>query len=156
MNVRQKMKKKSFLGLITNIVWSGPHSYKRAKNCLDILMTRVYIHLTRPREKWSLAVGWCVYIGPSILSKNELKNYRHVSNASFSSKILDKVISHSWKFISRITIHLSHYNQLTRNIILQNQRCFRQRSPYYINKSTLRLVWNDCSDSNLVFFLFEK
>ena len=59
------MKKKSFLGLIADIVSSGPHSYKRAKNCLDILMTG-YIHLPRLREKWSLAVGRCVYIGPSV------------------------------------------------------------------------------------------
>ena len=55
------------------------------------------------------------------LPKNGLKNYRPVSNLSFISKILEKIVANRLQAHIKITMYLIHYNQPTGNIILQNQ-----------------------------------
>ena len=56
------------------------------------------------------------------LPENELKNYRPVSNLSFISKILEKVVANQLQAHIKITMYLIFYNQPTGNIIEQNQR----------------------------------
>ena len=55
------------------------------------------------------------------LPKNMLKNYRPVSNLSFISKILEKIVANRLQAHIKITIYLIHYNLPTGNIILQNR-----------------------------------
>ena len=53
------------------------------------------------------------------LPKNEPKNYRPVSNSSFISKILEKIVAN--RLQAHIKIYLIHYNRPTGNIFLQNR-----------------------------------
>ena len=55
------------------------------------------------------------------LPKNELENYRPVSNLSFISKILERIVANRLQAHKKITIYLIHYNRPTGNIILQNR-----------------------------------
>ena len=56
------------------------------------------------------------------LPKNELENYRLVSNLSFISKILEKIVANRLRaHIKKITIYLIHYNRPKGNIIPQNR-----------------------------------
>ena len=86
------------------------------KSCLDILITpnTDIINILR---KLSKKLMWDHYL-KTPLSKNELKNYKPVSNLSFISK---KIVV-NWLQAHIKHNHLSNpLNPLTGNIILQNQ-----------------------------------
>ena len=109
------------------------------KNCLDILITSITDIINISMETSTFTPNFKeAHVRPllekSYFPKNELKNYRPVSNLSFISKILEKILANRLQAHIKITIYLIHYNQPTGNIILQNRLYWK-----YIKVSLL--VW---------------
>ena len=68
------------------------------KNCLDILVTPITDIINISMEPSTFPLNFKeAHVGPLLkktsLPKNELKNYRPVSNLSFISKILEKIVA---------------------------------------------------------------
>ena len=87
------------------------------KNCLDILITPITDIITILMEKFPQNIKEA-HVRPLLkttyLPKNEMKNYRPVSNLRFISKILQKVVANQLQaHIKKLTIYLTHYNQPT-------------------------------------------
>ena len=99
------------------------------KNCLDIIITPISDIINISMETSTFPQNFKeALVRPLLkktsLSKNELKNYRPVSNLSFISRILEKIVAN--RLQAHITNnHLSNplpdYNRPTGNIILQNR-----------------------------------
>ena len=95
------------------------------KNCLDIIITPITDIINISMETSTFPQNFKeAHVRPlqkkTYLPKNELKNYRPVSNFSFISKILEKIVANRLQPYIKITIYLIHYNRPTGNIILQN------------------------------------
>ena len=94
------------------------------KNCLHILITPITDIINISMETSTFPQNFKeAHIRPLLtyLPKNELKDYRPVSNLSFISKILEKIVANRPQAHIKITIYVIHYNRPTGNILLQNR-----------------------------------
>ena len=104
LNVRQKIKLKLILSSSSK---SGPHT-SVLENCLDILLTPITDIIIFSMENSTFPLNFKEahvrrpLLKKTSLPKNELKNYRPVSNLSFISKILEKVVA------NRLQAHIKH------------------------------------------------
>ena len=90
------------------------------KNYLDILIAPITYIINFSMETSTFPQNFKEAHVRQLL-KNELKNYRPVSNLSFISKILEKVVANRLQAHIKNN-HLSNRLQSAYNIILQNQR----------------------------------
>ena len=130
MNVIQRASedenKKTYFELIVKSCDLDPLPTSVLKNCLDILITPITDIINISMETGTFPQNFKeAHVRPLLkktsLPKNELKNYRPVSNFSFISKILETMIATRLQAHIKITIYLIHYNRPIGNIILQNR-----------------------------------
>ena len=97
-------------------MWSGPHSYKRVEK-LSWHINNI-INISKETSTFPQNVNKA-HVRPLLkktsLPKNELKNYRHVSNLSFISKILEKIVA------NRLQAHIKN-NHLSNPLQLAHRK----------------------------------
>ena len=111
-----------------------PLPTKLLKSCLDILLTPITKIVNLSLESVSFPnVLKLSHITPLLkkpsLSKDDMKNYRPVSNLNFISKIIEKIIS------NRIRSHLDKYN-----LSNPNQSAYK---PLHSTETALLKIHND-------------
>ena len=109
------------------------------KNCLHILITPItdIINISTATSTFLQNFKEAharPLLKKTTLPKNELENYRPVSNLSLIFKILEKIVARRLQPHIKITIYLIHYNRPTGNIILPNRLYWKYKRYHHIGR----------------------
>ena len=158
------------------------------KNCLDIIITPITDIINISMETSTFPQNFKeAHVRPLLkktsLSKNELKNYRPVSNLGFISKIIENIVAnrlqahiknnhlsnplqsayrkHHSTESALLKVHIAiiismDKGEVTALTLLDLSAAFDTIDHATLTDKTFWLVWNIWPGSNLVFFLFAK